>query len=169
MGRARTGLLRVGCSSFPPLNTLQLSELRLLVDVFSAAPQARRYGPFSSTSATRAYGEAGYVQPAAVGSLTRIRAVALRRQTPGHRHLQEHCTRPGFIPKVTSDHPTDRCGVGIEVFAHEFQIAERRSHEDSSRIFLRLRHASWGCPARNTATPPTRSGSYRHTGCRRRR
>lgn len=40
-------------SSFPPLNTQKLSELRLLVDVFSASPPEKREGPLSTTSPTR--------------------------------------------------------------------------------------------------------------------
>lgn len=42
--------------SFPPLNALRVSELRIMVDVFSAAPSGRKEGPFSTTSAARAYG-----------------------------------------------------------------------------------------------------------------
>ena len=44
-------------SSFPPLNTLDLREVRLMVDVFSAAPAGKRDGPFSSTSSTREFGK----------------------------------------------------------------------------------------------------------------
>jgi len=42
--------------AFPPLNATEISSLRFMVDVFSAAPQSRKEGAFSTTSATRAYG-----------------------------------------------------------------------------------------------------------------
>jgi hypothetical protein len=44
-------------SSFPPLNTLQLSEMRIMVDVFSAAAPGKKEGAFSTTSAARAFGK----------------------------------------------------------------------------------------------------------------
>jgi hypothetical protein len=44
-------------SSFPPLNTLQLSELRVMVDVFSAAAPGKKEGAYSTTSATRVFGK----------------------------------------------------------------------------------------------------------------
>ena len=42
--------------AFPPLNATQISELRLMVDVFSAAPAGRKEGAFSTTSSARIYG-----------------------------------------------------------------------------------------------------------------
>ena len=44
-------------SSFPPLNTHQKSELRLMVDVFSASAPGKKEGAFSTSSAARAYGK----------------------------------------------------------------------------------------------------------------
>jgi hypothetical protein len=44
-------------ASFPPLHRTELSDMRLMIDVFSAAPPGRREGAYSTTSATRAYGK----------------------------------------------------------------------------------------------------------------
>jgi len=44
-------------TAFPPAQQLKLADLYLMVDVFSAAPQGRKMGDFSSTSATRVWGK----------------------------------------------------------------------------------------------------------------
>jgi hypothetical protein len=46
-------------SAFPPLNTQQTAEMRLMVDVFSSAPAGKKEGAFSTTSSVRAYGKPG--------------------------------------------------------------------------------------------------------------
>jgi hypothetical protein len=42
---------------FPPLPTLELSDLRLMVDVFSPAPPGKKMGPYSTSSPLRVYGK----------------------------------------------------------------------------------------------------------------
>lgn len=44
-------------SSFPPLNTLEVSDLRLMVNVFSAAPAGQTEGAYSSSASAGAYGK----------------------------------------------------------------------------------------------------------------
>jgi hypothetical protein len=107
-------------SSFPPLNTLQLSELRLLVDVFSAAPQGKGYGPFSSTSATRAYGKLDtfnllHLDPARVFDLSPCGDKL--QGTDIYRNMQP----AWFIPKVTSDHPYQADAFLIVNETHGYQ------------------------------------------------
>jgi len=51
-------------TAFPPTQQLQLRDLRLMVDVFSAAPDGRKMGARSSTSAHRKWGD-----PASFNSL----------------------------------------------------------------------------------------------------
>jgi hypothetical protein len=46
-------------TAFPPLNAAEVSELRLMVDVFSAAAAGRREGAFATTSSARAFGNPG--------------------------------------------------------------------------------------------------------------
>jgi hypothetical protein len=46
-------------TAFPPLNAAQVSGLRLMVDVFSAAPAGKREGSFATTSIARVYGDPG--------------------------------------------------------------------------------------------------------------
>jgi len=46
----------VPLEAFPPLSTLRPSELRLLVDVFKAAPPEKKMGVYSTSSPARAYG-----------------------------------------------------------------------------------------------------------------
>lgn len=45
--------------AFPPLPSLELREVRLLVDVFSAAPGGKKMGAFSSSSPGRVWGNPG--------------------------------------------------------------------------------------------------------------
>lgn len=45
-------------TSFPPLPSLELSNLRLLVDVFSAAPAGQKSGAYSTSSPSRIWGDA---------------------------------------------------------------------------------------------------------------
>lgn len=107
-------------SSFPPLNTLQLSELRLLVDVFSAAPQGKRHGPFCSTSATRAFGELETfnrlrLHPPRVFELS---PCGDKLQAPDiYRNVQP----AWFIPKVASDDPYQADAFLIVNEAHGYQ------------------------------------------------
>ncbi|MGH9740299.1 MAG: hypothetical protein ACRD4X_17185 [Candidatus Acidiferrales bacterium] len=42
---------------FPPLASLQVSDLRLLVDVFSAAPAGKKSGPYSTSSPARIWAD----------------------------------------------------------------------------------------------------------------
>ena len=44
-------------TAFPPTQQLQLSDVRLMVDVFSASPDGRKMGALSSTSAHRKWGD----------------------------------------------------------------------------------------------------------------
>ena len=109
-------------SSFPPLNTLQLSELRLLVDVFSRAPQGGRYGPFSSTSATRAYGKLGTF------NLLRFDPAHMFELSPCGDKLQgadiyRNMQPAWFIPRVNSDHPYQADAFLIVNETHGYQYA----------------------------------------------
>jgi hypothetical protein len=47
--------IQIPYTAFPPLNTLDLHSLWLMVDVFSPAPQGRKMGPYSSSSQLRAF------------------------------------------------------------------------------------------------------------------
>jgi len=49
--------IRIPYSSFPPINTLQLENLWLMVDVFNAALPGKKMGAFSSSSSIRSYGK----------------------------------------------------------------------------------------------------------------
>lgn len=44
-------------TSFPPLPTLEVRDLRLMVDVFSPAPVGKKMGPFSTSSPLRVFGK----------------------------------------------------------------------------------------------------------------
>jgi hypothetical protein len=54
---AYTFQIEIPYLSFPPLPTLELRDLRLMVDVFSPAPPGKKMGPFSTSSPTRIYGK----------------------------------------------------------------------------------------------------------------
>jgi len=125
-------------SSFPPLNTLQLSELRLLVDVFSAAPQGRRYGPFSSTSATRAFGKPEtfnllHFDPPRVFELSpcgdKLQGADI------YRNMQP----AWFIPKETSDNPYQADAFLVINQAHGYQYEP----EDTISPTVRPVHFFW--------------------------
>jgi hypothetical protein len=49
--------LQIPYTDFPPLPSLELRDLRLMVDVFSRAPSGKKVGPFSTTSPTRVWGQ----------------------------------------------------------------------------------------------------------------
>jgi hypothetical protein len=49
--------IQIPYSAFPPVNTLELENLWLMVDVFNAAPTGKKMGAFSSSSPLRAYGK----------------------------------------------------------------------------------------------------------------
>jgi hypothetical protein len=55
--------VQIPCTDFPPLPALELRDLRLMVDVFNAAPSGRKSGPFSTTSPSRVWGQAGTFNP----------------------------------------------------------------------------------------------------------
>jgi hypothetical protein len=44
-------------SALPPMNSLEMSQMRFMVDIFSAAPAGRKEGAFSTSSAARAFGK----------------------------------------------------------------------------------------------------------------
>jgi hypothetical protein len=97
-----------------------LSELRLLVDVFRAAPQGKRYGPFSSTSATRAFGN--------LETFNRVRLDPARvfELSPCGDKLQgadiyRNMQPAWFIPKVASGHPYQADAFLIVNEAHGYQ------------------------------------------------
>jgi hypothetical protein len=54
---AYTFQIEIPYTSFPPLPTLQLRDLRLMVDVFSPAPPGKKMGPFSTSSPVRVFGK----------------------------------------------------------------------------------------------------------------
>lgn len=54
---AYTFQIEIPFTSFPPLNSLELKDLRLMVDVFSSAPAGKKMGPFSTSSPNRAWGK----------------------------------------------------------------------------------------------------------------
>ena len=45
-------------AAFPPLPALEVRDLRLMVDVFSAAPAGKKTGPYSTSSPARVWGKA---------------------------------------------------------------------------------------------------------------
>jgi hypothetical protein len=49
--------IEIPFTSFPPLPTLELREMRLMVDVFSPAPAGKKMGAYSTSSSLRAYGK----------------------------------------------------------------------------------------------------------------
>jgi len=49
--------IQIPYSAFPPVNTLELKNLWLMVDVFSSAAPGKRMGPYSSSSPLRAFGK----------------------------------------------------------------------------------------------------------------
>jgi hypothetical protein len=54
---AYTFQIEIPYTSFPPLPTLELRDLRLMVDVFSPAPPGKKMGPFSTSSPLRVFGK----------------------------------------------------------------------------------------------------------------
>ena len=54
---AYTFQIEIPYTSFPPLPTLELRDLRLMVDVFSPAPPGKKMGPFSTSSPLRIFGK----------------------------------------------------------------------------------------------------------------
>ena len=54
---AYTFQIEIPYLSFPPLPTLELRDLRLMVDVFSPAPPGKKMGPYSTSSPTRVFGK----------------------------------------------------------------------------------------------------------------
>lgn len=54
---AYTFQIEIPYLSFPPLPTLVLRDLRLMVDVFSPAPPGKKMGPFSTSAPLRVYGK----------------------------------------------------------------------------------------------------------------
>jgi hypothetical protein len=54
---AYTFQIEIPYTSFPPLPTLELRDLRLMVDVFSPAPPGKKMGPFSTSSPFRVFGK----------------------------------------------------------------------------------------------------------------
>ena len=55
-------------TAFPPTQQLQLTDVRLMVDVFSASPDGRKMGALSSTSARRKWGDAASFNPLRVAT-----------------------------------------------------------------------------------------------------
>lgn len=49
--------INIPWESMPPVNSLEISHLRLLVEAYSSAPAGRKYGPYSSTAPGRKYGK----------------------------------------------------------------------------------------------------------------
>ena len=49
--------IQIPYSAFPPANTPDLQNLWLMVDVFNAAPEGKKMGPYSSSSPVRAFGK----------------------------------------------------------------------------------------------------------------
>ena len=54
---AYTFQIEIPYVAFPPLPTLELRDLRLMVDVFSPAPPGKKMGAFSTSSPIRVYGK----------------------------------------------------------------------------------------------------------------
>jgi hypothetical protein len=91
--------IQIPYSAFPPLHTLQLSDLRLMVDVYSAAPEGEKFGPFSSTSANRRYGSPQTfnllrLKPARAFQMTACDLGLTEEDAYGNQH------KGWFIPKV---------------------------------------------------------------------
>lgn len=59
-GKNRVGYtfeIMIPFTSFPPLSSTDLSDLRLMVDVFNPAAPGKKVGPYSTSSPSRAYGK----------------------------------------------------------------------------------------------------------------
>ncbi|HLW52811.1 MAG TPA: hypothetical protein VKW06_08200 [Candidatus Angelobacter sp.] len=56
-GRGYVFQIAIPYGSFPPLNTADLENLWLMVDVFNAAPQGKKMGAYSSSSTRRVFGK----------------------------------------------------------------------------------------------------------------
>ena len=55
-GHAYSFEITIPYTAFPPMNSTDLRDLWLMVDVFNAAPQGKKMGAYSSTSAQRVFG-----------------------------------------------------------------------------------------------------------------
>lgn len=56
-GHGYTFQIQIPYNAFPPVNTTDLQNLWLMVDVFNAAPAGKKMGAFSSSSPLRAFGK----------------------------------------------------------------------------------------------------------------
>ena len=91
--------LLVPWDAFPPMRPLRLHRLRVMVDVFSPGTAARRYGPFSTTSSTRKWGDPTTLP---VVRLPEPRAYYLTPcREPADRPVLE--SAPDVMPLTTSD------------------------------------------------------------------
>jgi hypothetical protein len=79
-------------SAFPPANQFDLRDLWLMVDVFSAAPDGKKMGPYSTTAAGRVWGS-----PASFNHMV----LAAPR-----KHMLSECNIPGSERDVYGDKHT---------------------------------------------------------------
>lgn len=135
-------------SSFPPINTLQLSELRVMVDVFRAAPPGRREGPFSTTSAARADGKPDTfnvlrLDPPRVFELSPCGSKLEGTDAYGKVHAA------WFIPKVTSGDSYQADAFLIVNEAHGYQYEPEETVSPTVRpihfFWHKIGTAEWAC------------------------
>lgn len=94
--------IQIPYSAFPPINTLRLENVWLMVDVFNSAPSGKKMGAFSSSSAVREYGK-----PQTFNQL-RLQPMQVFRMSPCGDGLEgadkyRHSHPGWFIPKQHPD------------------------------------------------------------------
>lgn len=152
-GEVRTWIFRDGSgysfeifvpfTALPPLSSLKLSELYLLVDVFGPPPSGRKTGAYSTSSAARVYGETKTFNRVRLDEPVIYRLTPCNLPLLGMDMTQELSEQPPshaawFVPSSKS-----ASSYEAETFALINDIVPSRNEPGGPSPGIRLTHYFW--------------------------